>query len=81
MTLLDGSDNTSTNTENGTTTALSHELESELTAEMFGDKWPLTVDSGVVKCLPIGVGAVVFETGGTVRGLIAVAGASQFWVS
>ncbi len=30
----------------------------------FGKKWPLTVDEGNVKCLPIGNGAVVFEAEG-----------------
>lgn len=34
-----------------------------ITKEQFGKKWPLSVDKGNVKCLPIGNGAVVFEAG------------------
>jgi len=37
-----------------------------LSKVQFGDKWPLSVDKGVVKCLPIGNGAVVFEAKGKV---------------
>lgn len=35
-----------------------------ISKEQFGKKWPLTVDKGIVKCLQIGNGAVVFESGG-----------------
>lgn len=37
-----------------------------LSKKQFGDKWPLSVDKGVVKCLQIGNGAVVFEAKGKV---------------
>lgn len=40
------------------------ESEKAISKQQFGDKWPLSVDSGVVKCLPIGNGAVVFEAKG-----------------
>lgn len=33
----------------------------EISKKQFGEKWPLSINSGVVKCLPIGNGSVVFE--------------------
>ncbi len=38
--------------------------QATISKEQFGPKWPLTVDAGTVKCLPLGNGAVVFEAGG-----------------
>ncbi len=38
--------------------------EMKLTQKQYGKKWPLNVDSGVVKCLPLGIGAIIFETQG-----------------
>jgi Protein of unknown function (DUF2511) len=35
-----------------------------ISKDQFGDKWPLSVSSGVVKCLAIGNGSVVFEAEG-----------------
>ena len=35
-----------------------------ISKEQFGTKWPLKVNNGIVKCLPIGKGSVVFEAGG-----------------
>lgn len=37
-----------------------------ISKDQFGKKWPFTVDKGSVKCLPIGNGAVVFESGGKI---------------
>lgn len=34
----------------------------EISKQQFGAKWPLSVPSGMIKCLPIGHGAVVFES-------------------
>lgn len=36
--------------------------QQEISKQQFGAKWPLSVPSGMVKCLPIGRGAVVFES-------------------
>lgn len=38
--------------------------EVTISKDQFGDKWPLLVSSGVVKCLTIGNGSVVFEAEG-----------------
>jgi hypothetical protein len=38
--------------------------ERHITKAEFGTAWPFSVDEGIVKCLPLGAGAVVFETGG-----------------
>lgn len=38
--------------------------ERRLTKAEFGNAWPLSVDEGIVKCLPFGAGAVVFEADG-----------------
>lgn len=35
-----------------------------ISKDQFGDKWPLSVNSGVVECLAIGNGSVVFEAKG-----------------
>ncbi len=35
-----------------------------ISKDQFGDEWPLSVKSGVVKCLAIGNGSVVFEAKG-----------------
>lgn len=35
--------------------------QQEISKQQFGTKWPLSVPSGIVKCLPIGRGAVIFE--------------------
>ena len=40
------------------------DLGQTVTKEELGDEWPFSVDQGVVRCLPIGLGAVVFEAGG-----------------
>lgn len=36
--------------------------QQEISKQQFGTKWPLSVPSGIVKCLPIGRGAVVFKS-------------------
>ena len=36
--------------------------QQEISKQQFGAKWPLSVPSGMIKCLPIGRGAVVFES-------------------
>jgi len=38
------------------------ENQQKISKQQFGAKWPLSVPSGIVKCLPIGRGAVVFES-------------------
>lgn len=49
----------------GNSTSNPQQPKSEtISKEQFGKKWPLAVDKGIVKCLPIGNGAVVFESGG-----------------
>ena len=35
-----------------------------ISKDQFGDKWPLSLNSGVVRCLAIGNGSVVFEANG-----------------
>jgi hypothetical protein len=42
-----------------------------VSASDFGDEWPLTVDSGTLRCEP--PSAVVFETGGTEYGVNGMA--------
>ena len=36
--------------------------QQEISKQQFGAKWPLSVSSGMIKCLPIGRGAVIFES-------------------
>ena len=38
--------------------------QSIITKEQFGERWPLSVNAGIVKCLAIGNGSVVFEVDG-----------------
>ena len=38
--------------------------QQKISKQQFGEEWPLSVTSGIVKCLPIGRGAVVFESQG-----------------
>lgn len=38
------------------------ENQQKISKQQFGTKWPLSVSSGIVKCLPIGRGAVVFKS-------------------
>jgi hypothetical protein len=38
--------------------------QTTITKNEFGNEWPLSINSGVVKCLPIGNGSVVFEAEG-----------------
>lgn len=44
-----------------------------LTKAEFGSAWPLSVDEGVVRCLEVGGGAVVFEADGKTYALNGVA--------
>lgn len=38
------------------------ENQQKISRQQFGTKWPLSVSSGIVECLPIGRGAVVFKS-------------------
>ena len=38
------------------------ENQQKISKQQFGAKWPLSVPSGIVECLPIGRGAVVFKS-------------------
>ncbi|MDE0145385.1 MAG: DUF2511 domain-containing protein [Nitrospira sp.] len=38
------------------------ENQQKISKQQFGTKWPLSVSSGIVECLPIGRGAVVFKS-------------------
>ena len=45
----------------------------KLSQSDYGEKWPLTVESGFVKCLPLGAGAVVFMSEGNTYAINGIA--------